>query len=155
MLGANAPRILHTVISSCKENLQSRVNKTQRVDSLELFPKIRGQLNFFFILGTLSLNFQPISLRPSLNFQFFKWNTTWPQAAATFVARLARSQSAMTEQPSTMTALKSKTKSLAKLKIRRKRQKINLPKEIRYIETNTATVVFLFFMAINLQLIWS
>ncbi len=50
----------------------------------------------------------------------------------------------MTEQPSTMTALKSKTKSLTKLKIRRKLQKINLPKEIRYIEANTATCVFFY-----------
>jgi hypothetical protein len=148
MLGANAPRILDTTIASCKENLQSRVNKTQRVDFLELFPKIRDPLIFFFF-GTLSLNFQLISLKPSLNFQFFKWNTTWPQAAATFVARLAHSQSAMTKQPSTMTALKSKTKSPAKLKIRRKLRKINLPKELRYIKANTATVVFLFFMAIN------
>jgi hypothetical protein len=79
-------------------------------------------------------------------------HTTWPQAAATFVARLARSQSAMTEQPSTMTALKSKTKSLAKPKIRRKLQKINLTKEIRYIEANTATVVFLFFMTMTVNL---
>ena len=54
-----------------------------------------------------------------------------------------------------MTALKSKTKSLAKPKIRRKLQKINLTKEIRYIEANTATVVFLFFMAmtVNLKLV--
>jgi hypothetical protein len=102
------------------------------MDYLELFPKIRDPINFFLILGTLSLNFQPISLKPSLNFHFFKWNTTWPQAAATFVARLAHSQSAMTKQLSTMTALKSKTKSLAKLKIRRKLCKINLPKDIRY-----------------------
>jgi hypothetical protein len=97
------------------------------------FSQNKGPINFFLILGTLSLNFQPISSKPSLNFQFFKWNTTWPQAAATFVARLAHSQSAMTEQPSTMTALKSKTKSRTKLKIRRKLQKINLPKEIRYM----------------------
>jgi hypothetical protein len=41
-----------------------------------------------------------------------------------------------------MTALKSKTKNLTKLKIRRKLQKINLPKEIRYIEANT---VFIFY----------
>ncbi len=149
MLGANTPRILDRTIASCNENLQSRGNKTQRVDFLELFPKIRDPLIFFLILGTLSLNFQPISLKPLLNFHFFKWNTTWLQAAATFVARLARSQSAMTEQPSTMTALKSKTKSLTKLKIRRKLQKINLQKEIRYIEANTVNVVFLFFMAIN------
>ncbi len=150
-MGANAPRLLDTTIASCQENFQSRVNKTQRVDFLELFPKIRDPLNFFLILGTLSLNFQSISLKPSLNFQFLKWNTTWPQAAATFVARSAHSQSAMNEQPSTITALKSKTKSLTKLKIRRKLRKINLPKEIRYIEANTATVVFLFYflMAIN------
>jgi hypothetical protein len=48
MLGANAPRVLDTTIASCKENLQSRVNKTQRVDFLELFPKIRDPLNFIF-----------------------------------------------------------------------------------------------------------
>jgi hypothetical protein len=58
--------------------------------------------------------------------------------AATFVGRLARSQSAMTEQPSTMTALKLKTKNLTKMKIRRKPQKIHLPKEIRYILYITA-----------------
>jgi len=45
---ANAPRILDTTIASCKENSQSRVNKTQRVDSLELFPKkIKDPLFFF------------------------------------------------------------------------------------------------------------
>ena len=58
--------------------------------------------------------------------------------AATFVGRLARSQSAMTEQPSTMTALKSKVKNLTKMKIRRKLQKIHLPMEIRYVLDKTA-----------------
>ncbi len=59
----------------------------------------------------------------------------------------------MTKQPSTMTALKSKTKSLTKLKIRRKLRKINLPKEIRYIEANT---VFIFYgnqLTVNLKLV--
>jgi hypothetical protein len=49
MLGANAPRILDAKLASCKENLQQHVNKTQRVDFLELFPKIRDPLNFLFI----------------------------------------------------------------------------------------------------------
>jgi hypothetical protein len=40
----------------------------------------------------------------------------------------------MAEQPSTMTALKPKTKSQTKMKIRRKLQKINLPEEIRYVQ---------------------
>jgi hypothetical protein len=48
MLGANTPRILDATIASCNENLQSRVNKTQRVDFLELFPKIRDPLIFLF-----------------------------------------------------------------------------------------------------------
>ncbi len=51
-----------------------------------------------------------------------------------------------------MTALRSEVKNLTKMKIRRKRRKINLPKEIRYIEAST---VFIFYgnqLTVNLKL---
>ncbi len=151
MLGANAPRILDTVIASCKENLQLNVKKNTKSGFHGTFSLNKGPIKFFFFMNPLP-KFSAHLFKTINKFSFFKWNTAWLQAAATFVARLARSQSAMTKQPSTMTALKSKTKSLAKPKIRRKLQKINLTKEIRYIEANTATVVFLFFMAMTVNL---
>jgi len=71
MLGANTPRILDTIIASCKENLQLHVNKTQRVDSLELFPKLRDPLNFFFNFRNPLPKFSALLFKTIIKFSFF------------------------------------------------------------------------------------